>query len=723
MGRCLACLLHVLIDLLMIMLMITAVVISEGMAHPLLSSGTQKCQRCHEAISEQWKRSAHRHASLSNPYYAAAARVHFDQRGGEDEGSVLFCARCHDPALIDQSTQRVSHFEIDEQQTDDQDPARAGVGCFLCHSISEEPKGLGNGQYTLEMKPIKLRGQAHRERFVTQALKRSTLCGSCHKVGLLEALTHDRWQRGQDDFDQWSQSGWAGVDPLRPLADQVDVKSCQACHMPRMTSHLPDRAKDRDGLLSAHDFRGANASLAAYLREDDHVEEIAAFVRGSVQIWLHEKLSTQDQSEEDGLTLDLVALNTGAGHRIPAGVNDTNEMWMVVEAWDHLGRQVVQSGVLSELIEPPPHLVQADAPLSPLYARGERPSEAHLFRAQPVDQAGQPLSHREVSKQYSVLYDSSLHPFEPRVIRYTFPHNTMRVRIKMMMRQFEARYARFACASLAPDDQIRCETQPVIEMAKVEWSRSKERVESVQWITDPLNLSRDQTLFRGWHPQLIYALALSKGGSIDLITAEEVWRQLPRQVRLSSRGIITKMAIASALGQTDQVVELARSLSSPPYQLSREDQPSRHWIEAITLLKAFRTKEALEPLITLQKLAPQQKAVERLLAASWGALGEVERSQNAAERLLTLDQESAEGWRLLMLAKRAQSSRLNGTDRDRADKEVREAEQAWLRFRVDQERQDQLRRKWLIDQSGSEGTPPLLHALPHYDLRDAQSVF
>ena len=65
----------------------------------LLNLGSRVCVRCHAAVSEQWSRSSHRHASLSNPYYAAAARVHFEKRGGEGEGSILFCARCHDPAL------------------------------------------------------------------------------------------------------------------------------------------------------------------------------------------------------------------------------------------------------------------------------------------------------------------------------------------------------------------------------------------------------------------------------------------------------------------------------------------------------------------------------------------------------------------------------------------------------------------------------------------------
>src|SRR5579862_2330122 len=51
-----------------------------GFGHTVVV-GARPCQRCHQEIAAQWAQSAHRFASLSNPFYLASLRVMRRERG------------------------------------------------------------------------------------------------------------------------------------------------------------------------------------------------------------------------------------------------------------------------------------------------------------------------------------------------------------------------------------------------------------------------------------------------------------------------------------------------------------------------------------------------------------------------------------------------------------------------------------------------------------------
>ena len=535
----------------------------------LLNLGSRACVRCHAAVSEQWSRSSHRHASLSNPYYAAAARVHFEKRGGEGEGSILFCARCHDPALINRSNDgpdQVPIFKVTNTLSAARDPARAGVGCLLCHSMKRTPDPRGNGKYHLDLDPLVLRGDDHRQRFTSPLSRSSKLCATCHKVSLSEEITQHQWLRGQDDADQWSQSAWAGVDPLRPLAEPKPHTPCQGCHMPLTKTALSDRAADDQGRVRSHAFLGANASVAAWVGAEQHVRQTARFVHDSVTLWLRESSALSSvnfreypEGADRDVTLDLIALNVGAGHRIPAGVNDTNEMWLEVLAWDKQGHLISHSGLLPELSPPPPYLITNSPPDSPPITRSARPPSAHIFRAQAVDDQGDPLARRDVTAQRSVVFDTSLHPFEPRLIRLSLPAHAHLVSARVLMRQFERPYLTFACASLSPDQSpddheahTRCTSQPTLEVASIMWSRDH--------VVDQMY---DEHRLPSWPDALVHLIALSRGEPEYVREADELWSSLPETLRLSARGLIARLSIDVALGRTDQVIHTSRSLWSP----------------------------------------------------------------------------------------------------------------------------------------------------------------
>ena len=664
--------------------------------------GARPCERCHAELSAQWARSAHHFASLNNPHYAPAVQDFAHKQGLSGEASALFCARCHDPALINEAGDGLTRLTLDEETTARQDPARAGVGCLLCHSVDEPPPAQGNGLYQLSERPLAFKGAAHRARFASPSLRSAALCGSCHKASLSASITEDRWHRGQDDLDQWSQSAWAGLDPLRPLSEGAPLKSCQGCHMPLVKARLREDAARPSGEVRSHAFLGANASLAHARGDQRHVQDTAEFARGSLRLWLVDGPPPPGA----GRSLDLIALNTGAGHRVPGGVNDSNELWLSLEAWDALGRSVLSFGLLPELAEPPPLLRPHNPSAPPLLTSAPRPPNAHLFRAQAVDEQGRPLARRDVTAHRSALFDSSLHPFAPRLLRFTLPPEATRARVRIWMRQHEARYLDYICGALPQPKRAACAEQPTIIMASAAWRADE--AHDVYNAHDAHHLYDTTGLSAAWPLGLIYPLALSEAGVEQLRRAQERWASLPRALRLSARGLLVRMMIARGLGQTDELSALAQALESPPYALAAEALPARYWLEASGLMSAFRTAQARYSLEQLWALNPNQRAVARALSMMWGALGLPERSLSFAEALLRLDPESAEGWRLRALASRALGA-------PEGESEAYEAR--WLDFRVDEERRDRLRRAWQRRAAQAGELPPLLDELPQYDLR------
>src|SRR5262249_47149059 len=148
------------------------------------------------------------------------------------------------------------------------------------------------------------------------------VCATCHKVGLAPEVTHDRWLRGQDDWDAWqtsAASGHGASATFRPATER-----CQDCHMPLEPARLGDAAA-KNGLIRSHRFLGGNAALAAARGDPDAADREARFLDGAVTLEL--VWSGPDR-------VDAVLANRRVGHRFPGGTNDSNEVWLDVEALD-----------------------------------------------------------------------------------------------------------------------------------------------------------------------------------------------------------------------------------------------------------------------------------------------------------------------------------------------------------------------------------------------------
>src|SRR5437016_10051778 len=89
------------------------------LAAPAARAEVAACARCHADIAAQWATSAHRHSSFNNPYYAISINEFRAEKGAP---ASRFCARCHDPALIEDGT-------IDRVVDENGAAAQAGIEC------------------------------------------------------------------------------------------------------------------------------------------------------------------------------------------------------------------------------------------------------------------------------------------------------------------------------------------------------------------------------------------------------------------------------------------------------------------------------------------------------------------------------------------------------------------------------------------------------------------
>lgn len=447
-----------------------------------LVQGADACVKCHPTVAAQWRSSAHRLSSFNNPYYAASTRAFRAERGF---AASTFCGDCHDPALVAQMAD-----PIDENSRE----AQAGIACMACHGIVEVDR-RGNGLFRAELTGPKP-GPEHAAHVARPLLKTPALCGTCHRVGLPETVTHARWYRGQDEWGDWRDSGYAGrgVPSLFPVAGQ---KTCTDCHMPRVAADPKERGA-KEGMIRSHRFLGANTAVAHLQDDTAQLEATQAFLRDTITLRLADG--------GPGL-VDVVLHNRGVGHAFPGGTVDSNQVWIEWHAFDADG------AVLSR---------NAD----------------HHLRAWPVDADGRLLQTRDVQHQRAVAFDTRLMPGQPRVVRYRIPDGAAQVTARLRYQKFSDDYARFACATL-PDGarKDRCLAPPITDMAQAAATLIDGRVPAQ----------------RDWSHKAEHAAGLALGLSTHVVQARDLLEGGPALP-------VVRAKIAQALGQTTKVAQIVDAL-------------------------------------------------------------------------------------------------------------------------------------------------------------------
>lgn len=620
----------------------------------------ERCEVCHADVFAQWSSSAHRFSSLDNPFYLPAFEAAREARGAE---TTRWCGGCHDPALLFAG-------DLDGTRIDrTHERARLGVGCLLCHSVDHVHDRTGNGNYALTSERVvyppregedRAAVEQHKRRLLTDTMRSAEFCAACHKVGITEAINGWRWLRGQNDFDPWDQSAWAGNDAERYDPD-VPRRTCQDCHMPLEPATRGDRAAT-DGMVRSHRFAGGHTTLAVWANDPVALERERAVLRGAVRLDVFHASPTDGSARFNAAPLedrvwtpgeevffDVVMVNERVGHRFPAGTADVADTWLEVSVLDALGHSLAQSGAL-----------KAEDP-------GPLRDDAHRLEVKPVDEQGQPALMRDPHRYRGVVYDTTIPPRASRVVRYSWrvpAGNTASytVRVRLLHRRLARPYYDLVCRR-APGDQGRpCPTQPVTEVAAFESVVGS----SARWT--PMQ-SPDSPRWRRFydHGRALVEWNVQERVAQASASLDTVVREAPER----AEGYVEMARLAIRQGRTEDAYHwLDEAGRRAP------DAPVVPYLRGVAASDVWRWPETVAPLERAHTLAPGNVRIAEMLANSLGIANRHRDAWRVITEGLVIDPERAQLHNL-------QALELRGFGAPEADIEA--AQSAWLRFRTPDE--------------------------------------
>ncbi|MFQ5888823.1 MAG: tetratricopeptide repeat protein [Gemmatimonadota bacterium] len=437
--------------------------------------GAESCARCHLDVVRQWESSAHRFASFNNPFYEATVNdlrersnepnawlaAHLEQYP-EESGAVghvksKWCAACHDPVLLLPGRMP---FEVERETPE----AQAGLTCLACHAIDRIHDRTGNGTYNiaddrtdpyifadagtgtlrsfLHDAAIKARPAVHKRLMLRPFFRDPEFCSACHKVSLAVPVNNYRWLRGQDEFDNWDDSG-ISRNAARTFYLPPRRRVCQDCHMPAEPAPLGDVAA-KSGLVRSHRFLAVNTALPFLRGDSEMIERIEEFLRDDklrVDIFAltggsrRDPVMALDRTRPllragRRVTVDVVVRNRGVGHTFPGGTNDSNEGWLEFSLWDQDGRVLAMSGY-----------VGPDGHLDPL---------AHRYGAVLLDRHGELIDRRNAQDIRAAVFANVIRPGTADLAHYEFTvpprlaGRRITLRARLLWRKFTRRYTEFA---------------------------------------------------------------------------------------------------------------------------------------------------------------------------------------------------------------------------------------------------------------------------------------
>lgn len=364
------------------------------------------CGHCHTQIFHEWNSSTHHFSSLNNPVYRSVVLSTAERR---DPDTLKFCAGCHDPLPL--AAGEPISGEIKRWSS------TAGITCLACHRITEVHGG--NAAYTLSaptLHPFALSDHPwqqklhrwllssfpslHRAVLSKPLYRTAEYCATCHTVVATREMNGHGDLLLQNEYDSWRRSRFA-ADSSHSGGER---KSCIDCHMPEVPSSDPAA---RDGKIRSHRFLGGNTLLPHLNRDYEQLAANDAFLRSgavvlrckSIRSVLSDVLPCERARVARDFQVTLELRNLGVGHDFPAGTNDSNQVWLELEATDSSGRTVYHSGAI---------------------APGNDPDEnAYALRAVYVDARGHVLDRRTATTDaVARVATTVLSPGESRQVRY-----------------------------------------------------------------------------------------------------------------------------------------------------------------------------------------------------------------------------------------------------------------------------------------------------------------
>jgi hypothetical protein len=276
------------------------------------------------------------------------------------------------------------------------------------------------------------------------------------------------------------------------------------------------------------------------------------------------------------------------------------------------------------------------------------------------------------------------------------------VRARLRYRKFSAEYAAFACADLPQGGDAgqaakrRCLDPPTVEISSAQRTLLlSPRTSAPEKEADRLPPGEGGPASRPlWERYLDHGLGLADG------LADRASEALPSLLRardLSPQRPEPMLGLARmylALGRTNDVLRSCEAA---------RDHPAALWLRGLALTRAYQGQAARAPLEQAARMLPGDRNLLLMLARVRGLAGDSPGVLSAADRLLAIDPDSADGHYQRFLALRELSR----------DREADVAETAYLRYRRLAERDQELRARFraLYPSLSDEDIPAHTHVL------------
>lgn len=417
------------------------------------------CGHCHQESHKEWRESAHAN-SFRAPWYQKNVKLLIDSKGVEYS---RHCEGCHNPIALTTGTITKG---VEQKRASDED----GVTCVACHSMRQGDK-RGTGSYVLSQpavivdevgKPVYGKVSdieilshldRHSKAVMSDFMKSSEFCASCHKAALPKTLNDYKWQRALFVYDEWQMSSFAKQSPL-PFYTKDTVSTCQTCHMVREPLTRKDPGA-KNGTVASHRWIGANTLLPTYYKYDEQLARTKAFLTANVfnvDLFAIEKQGAPKAAPlgsvpvaiapRDLLTVSVVIQNKGAAHSHVPEQRDMYESWLEFKVTDAAGSVLTHSGYLKP--------------------DGSLDERAHSFTNRLINGQGTLNEHHEVWTNHVVAYNNTVQSGRSQIVRYQFrvpdsAKSPLTVSAEIKYRRFDQHFIDWAMSKQHYD-------QPVVTM-------------------------------------------------------------------------------------------------------------------------------------------------------------------------------------------------------------------------------------------------------------------
>ena len=635
--------------------------------------GAESCVRCHPDVTAQWEASAHRFSSFNNPFYEASIdllrsdttrtswwltahreRTVTELDAGDGTVKSRWCGACHDPAVLFTGS-------MDEPIDRTSVEAQAGLTCLTCHGIRGLHDRTGNGNYILRstspdlylfsdaVEPglprrlhdaaLRARPEAHRSSMLAGVLRSSEFCATCHKVSLREPLNEYRWLRGQNEFDNWENSG-VSREGAQTFYLPPNRRICQDCHMPPEPASRGDLAAV-DGTVRSHRFLAANTALPFIRGDTASLRRVEEFlqdekVRVDVFGWRSADGSRGERALGNAADLppgaevvfDVVVRNQGTGHTFPGGTLDSNEGWLDVRLLDEAGRIIARSGELGP-----------DGHLDPL---------AHVYRALFVDSAGRPIDRRNPQDIRATVFVNAIGPGAANLAHYrvAVPETpgVYTLDVRLQWRKFNRGYSEFVYETV-PEAFPDADDAPRLPVTTV----ARKSLELVVGSEGPRagsgNVSADSRVEQ-WIRWNDFGIASIREGTTR--AAREAFARVAELEPERADGPMNLARVALSDGDVRAALDHLADAERREPENARID-----WLRARALLADGDYGAAVTAYRTTLDVFPRHRASLMGLARALYLDGSYEAALEPLDRLLDIDPEARAAWYHRMLVTRA----------------------------------------------------------------------